>query len=348
MTRASVERHSTPSALPPLEAAGLRIAAARTLPALEALAPAWAALWRRVPDATPFQHPAWLIPWWRAFAHGELWVLALHRGGRLAGVLPLYRELDGKLLPLGIGVTDWLDPLVEEELPLAPVIAALPSLTGCGRVEFPGLSDWSRLRAMPAPPGAREEGGVEDVCPTLPLSAGAAGLEDAIPPKQVRNLRHTRSRALRAGALEVEAATAETAPALLEELFRLHALRWEERGEPGVLADPAVRAFHRDTVTALAGAGLLRMYGLRIGGRIAAVHYGLGDGRCAYYYLGGFDPELAPLGPGVLAVGHAIAEALREGAREFDFLRGREAYKYKWGALDRPSWARRFSLDIEP
>ncbi|WP_448188026.1 GNAT family N-acetyltransferase [Azospirillum sp. sgz301742] len=318
----------------------MRIVAVRTLPALQALAPAWAALWRRVPDTTPFQHPAWLVPWWRAFAHGALWVLALHQGDRLAGVLPLYREEDGTLLPLGVGTTDWLDALVEEGVPLAPLIAALPGLTGCTRVEFPGFPDWSPLRLLPTPPGAREEAGPDEPRPVLPLPA-------ALPASQVRNLRHTRNRALRTGAVEVETATPTTAPALLEALFRLHAARWAERGGQGVLADPAVRAFHRAAVPALAEAGLLRLYGLRIGGRLAAVHYGLGDGRRAYYYLGGFDPELAPLGPGVLLLGHAIDAAAGEGGREFHFLRGREPYKYAWGAVDRPGWVRRFRFATE-
>ena len=28
------------------------------------LAAEWASLWKRCPAATPFQHPAWLVPWW--------------------------------------------------------------------------------------------------------------------------------------------------------------------------------------------------------------------------------------------------------------------------------------------
>jgi len=38
----------------------------------------------------------------------------------------------------------------------------------------------------------------------------------------------------------------------------------------------------------------------------------------------------------------AIEAAIAEGAREFHFLRGREAYKYEWGAVDR--WNRRRSF----
>src|SRR4051794_35890653 len=37
---------------------------------LAALEPAWWALWRRSPAATPFESPAWLMAWWRHFSPG--------------------------------------------------------------------------------------------------------------------------------------------------------------------------------------------------------------------------------------------------------------------------------------
>jgi CelD/BcsL family acetyltransferase involved in cellulose biosynthesis len=45
------------------------------------------------------------------------------------------------------------------------------------------------------------------------------------------------------------------------------------------------------------------------------------------------------LSPGTQIVAHAIEEAVREGAEEFHFLRGGEAYKYAWGAVDRQNTA---------
>ena len=33
-----------------------------------------------------------------------------------------------------------------------------------------------------------------------------------------------------------------------------------------------------------------------------------------------------------------LLSAVREGAREFDFLRGQESYKYEWGAVDKPAY----------
>src|SRR5688500_16628471 len=86
--------------------------------ALAALAPDWLDLWRRVPSALPFQAPFWLIPWWRHFRPGALFVLTARRDGRLVGLAPGYIE-DGRLgrriLPLGISLSDHLDILVDPD-----------------------------------------------------------------------------------------------------------------------------------------------------------------------------------------------------------------------------------------
>ena len=36
---------------------------------VERLAPEWRALWRRIPDATPFQSSEWLLSWWSCFGN---------------------------------------------------------------------------------------------------------------------------------------------------------------------------------------------------------------------------------------------------------------------------------------
>jgi CelD/BcsL family acetyltransferase involved in cellulose biosynthesis len=108
-----------------------------------------------------------------------------------------------------------------------------------------------------------------------------------------------------------------------------------------VLDAPGVAAFHRDASREFLARGWLRLYTLRIGGRIAAVYYGFLAKNRAYYYLGAFAPTFDAVSPGHLIVLHALTEAVREGARELDFLRGREPYKYGWGAEDRPQYRRR-------
>jgi CelD/BcsL family acetyltransferase involved in cellulose biosynthesis len=137
-----------------------------------------------------------------------------------------------------------------------------------------------------------------------------------------------------------QATGADGAEAVFGALLELHGARWAARGERGVLDGPGVEAFHREVVRGFLERGWLRLFALRVEGRLAAVHYGFSAKGRAYYYLGGFDPAFHQLSPGSLMVLHAIEEALREGAGEFDFLRGREAYKYAWGGVDRRQYRR--------
>jgi hypothetical protein len=181
-------------------------------------------------------------------------------------------------------------------------------------------------------------------CPVLMLPTGAK-LEDCIPNSQHKRLAYDRRRLARAGEASFEQATQESVDALLSVLIASHAARWNERQQPGVLHSAPIRRFHREASRRLVARGALRLYGLRWGGHVIAAHYGFLSHRRGYYYLGGFDPRWRHVSPGVLLVGHAIESALAEGAVAFDFLRGREAYKYAWGAQDRVTYRCRFVPD---
>ena len=326
--------------------AELTIAEVTTSAGLEALAPAWQELWGRAPAATPFQSPAWLIPWWHAIGGGDLRVLTAQTDGHLVAVLPLYlqhgREL-GKLLPLGIAISDYLDGLFQEGCGLAAAEAMLRHLAGrddwrC--CELHPLRADSPLLEVRAPSGCCDEVLAFEPSLALAVPAGARQLDDVLPRKMRANLRYFRGRAERAGRVVFETATAATVRECLEALIRLHDARWQRLEQPGVLADPGVRRFHRTATPLLLRAGLLRLHALRLDERIIAVMYALRARGRAYLYLCGFDPEFAALSPGTLVFAHSIWQAMREGAREVDFLRGRERYKYFWGVRERPCYGR--------
>lgn len=320
---------------------------------LLALAPEWEALWRACPDATPFQAPAWLLPWWRHFGQGRPVIASLRRDGRLKGLLPLYVYPDRetrKLLPLGIGVSDYGGGLFAPDLDASEITALLASLGDLAEewdvLELHLLPATSALRHAPAPVAWAESAEIEAVCPILALPSRAEDLPAALPRRMADNLRYCQRRAARAGVHIRRVGAAET-EAALDALARLHAARWRARGLPGVWADATVAGFHRAAATGLAAAGLLRLYILTEDGAAVAAYYGFLHRRRAFYYLSGFDPASAALSPGTLVVAHAIREALREGAVAFDFLRGAEAYKYRWGARDRPLHLRRLWIGRE-
>lgn len=287
----------------------------------------WWDLWRRAPEATPFQSPAWLLPWRTNFTDGESVVLTGRRGGRLVLVLPLFR-LDGRLLFWGAGTSDWLDGVFNPSLAPEDISQAVAALAE--PLDLFQLPPASPLLSAAPPPGWHDRQEPAESCATLALPAD-------IPPRMRQNLRYYRRRAARAGIGEAERSGA----AALENLAELHTRRWQNRDEPGIFADPRVLAWQREALAALEAEGLLRLHVLRQEARIVAALAVLAAKGRAFYYIGGFDPDLASLGLGTVLVGHAIADAEAEGLHSFDFLRGHEAYKYRWGAVDQPSFARR-------
>lgn len=319
------------------------------------LVPEWTALWRRVSDATPlgatpFQSPAWLMAWWKHFGTGMPRVLTARAGEglpaeRLVGVLPLYELREPgicKLLSIGIGVSDYSDALADPGWRRAgeALLAAIADIPDWDECHLPDLPEGGVLHGISGPAGLAEVRRESGPCPVLALPESADALDGIVPRKTLRDVRQAASRAEAAGGLRIETADADTLPSMLDDLFRLHEARWRSRGEPGVLADPAVRGFHRDAAPALAAEGMLRLYRLRIGEAVAAVYYGFAWRDRAYAYIGGFDPDMPRLSPGALIMRHAIGEAIAERCAEFDFLRGGESYKYAWGAVDRWSAAR--------
>jgi CelD/BcsL family acetyltransferase involved in cellulose biosynthesis len=312
----------------------------------DALAPQWWNLWYHTPTATPFQCPGWLLPWWSIFAPGELATIAVWRGDELVGLAPLYLERAAarlKLLPVGISLSDYLDVLCVpgQEGPVAAAIA-----------EQILSFDWSQW-IMPDLPGggaglaiAHPRLGAADpvshmACPVLELR-GDETLANSVPQRRRRQLRRAHRFASRRGLVALS--SPDDLQLFLDQLFRLHANRWARHGG-GVLADVAVEQFHRRSLPQLDARGLSRCWLLTIDGRAVGAYYGFHHRDRAYAYLGGFDPAYAEESPGTILIGHAISESIREGAVEFDFLRGQEPYKYGWGAVDRWTlrrvWTRR-------
>jgi CelD/BcsL family acetyltransferase involved in cellulose biosynthesis len=77
---------------------------------------------------------------------------------------------------------------------------------------------------------------------------------------------------------------------------------------------------------------------MKLDGATVASLYCFSFGGVGYYYLGGFDPHLSRHSVGTLLTAHAMEQAILENCREFDFLRGQEPYKYRWGCINRVNY----------
>jgi CelD/BcsL family acetyltransferase involved in cellulose biosynthesis len=299
---------------------------------LAELEPDWARLWARCPDATPFQHPAWLLPWARHHAPRRCAAVALRAAGDLVGLLPVFCW-EGAALLAGTGPSDRADALLLPQFigHATSLLASVPEAAPepFDRIDLQQLAPTSPLLGA-APDGwtGSEEDG--DACLVAPLR-GEHGLA-ATSGRQRSHWRHALRQLERAGGA-VGLATPEEVPAAVEDLLRLNALRW---GEAGALADPLLRATLREAGPALERAGLLRLHQVTLGGERIAVLMALAGPWAHHGYNGGFDPAHARLSPSAILVGAAMAQAAREGLGHFDFLRGHEAYKGVWGAEPSP------------
>ena len=112
----------------------------------------------------------------------------------------------------------------------------------------------------------------------------------------------------------------------------LHQRRRQSLGERGCFGSPRWGAFHEDVARQLLQRGELRLSWLELGGRPVAVEYNLAGGRTTYAYQGGLDPDQLDEEPGRLSLIRTIQQAIAEGHRKFDLLRGDEPYKSHWRA----------------
>jgi CelD/BcsL family acetyltransferase involved in cellulose biosynthesis len=177
----------------------------------------------------------------------------------------------------------------------------------------------------------------EDVCPVVRLPTGAS-FDDYLGTLGKKERHEIRRKIRRAEAVGTVALTDSGDPlADLDAFIELHQRRWGALGLfPPTPGGEASRTFVRRLFEEHGADGPLRLAFLSVGDRriAAGIHFRTADGYL--YYNAGVDPDARELSPGVLMIAEYVRRALVQGLGRLDFLRGDEAYKYEWGAIDEP------------
>jgi CelD/BcsL family acetyltransferase involved in cellulose biosynthesis len=266
-------------------------------------------------------------------------IVVLRAENRLVGLAPflLYRSGTNQVLGLmGGGVSDYLDVLIAPQFEREAcsrfweLINQTAEWTQLSFTDLHPNSPLLHARNLPVEP--------HEFCPILQLPGCGQELKATVPAVQLRNLRNARWRLERAGGGIVEVATAETLDNILHSMFELHGTRWSSAGETGVLCDERIRRFHCLAAPKLLSTGCLRLYALKHREQVIATLYGLFEANLVYCYLQGFDPHFSFVSPGTQVLGALLEDAVLERKGSADFLRGRESYKYRWGAVDQPTY----------
>lgn len=292
----------------------------------ERLEPAWAALHEEV-GGTPFQHPGWIGAWWSVFGGGHRpRVIALEEGRDLVGLFPLAIERGPFriLVPMGAGPSDTLAPLLRPGPPheaAATIVRSVRELAAVDAVVFPEVPESSPLARW------LDDGRPQSVCLKLDLPS----TYDAYVKTLSKSLRYdVRRLDKQTDRIRVEFAGPGDADKALASFFDLHGRRWRKRGLPGAFFGRTTR-FQRSFAPAAVAEGRLWLPRIWIDGNLAGALYALRAGGTVSFYQSGFEPGRSSLSPGTLLVAATIRRAIEEGCTEFDFLRGDEPYKRRWG-----------------
>ena len=179
---------------------------------------------------------------------------------------------------------------------------------------------------------------VADVCPFLALPGTWEEYLQSLGSRERRDFGRQWRRLQEQGAVVIERVeSADGLERAWEILRHLHLARREAvDGRSGFTTRDQTEAFHQRFMRAALERGWLRCYLMRVGDRHVAAEYCINFGGRIAGFQGGFDTAWARYSVRALLMAHAIQEAIAEGAWEFDFLRGGEAYKQqRWQAVPR-------------
>jgi CelD/BcsL family acetyltransferase involved in cellulose biosynthesis len=315
---------------------------------IEPLLPAWERVFAADPEATPFVSPGWARAWWSHWAESSWrpWILAVEDAGEVVGLAPLVLRRRGPLRilrVLGEEPGDYWNvlarPDVRDEV-VRGVVGELERRRG----------QWDALALKRLPHGSLTESAVArsrltvrsdepERYPVLELPDTFDRYLASLSSSRRGNLRR-HLRRLDDGEIALrDVSDAGALPAAIERWQRFRVKQWDamEKSLDAEHAGDRFRDFTQDVARALVPLGLCRVTEFVRAGQPVASYVNFTDDRAFYWYLGGFDPSVASLGIGKIAIGEGIRSSIAAGRRWYDFLRGAEGYKYWYGAADRTS-----------
>jgi CelD/BcsL family acetyltransferase involved in cellulose biosynthesis len=166
-------------------------------------------------------------------------------------------------------------------------------------------------------------------CPTLPLPATQQEFMATRSANYRKKLGEYQRRCQRRFDASLRLShTADDVRSDLRTLQELHRARWGSRSR--AFQSGRYTAFHQEFAVLAHERGWLRLYSLDSRQRTMAILYCfLYRGRY-YFYQAGRDPQFAKERVGLVLMHLVIQQAIAERAEIFDFLSGREQYKFRW------------------
>lgn len=312
-----------------------------------ALKPEWNKLLSNSNADNFFLTYEWLSTWARHFgSKSEPFVLIARdtETGELAGATPLVIERNSlikKLIFMGNGPlqTDHLDFIMregkEQEIAQALTATLCKQMHRWDTIFFDGLKSSSDvLQNLRVITDSKQDLIYNEICPYLPLPENWASLRQTLG----KNLRYNLGRYQRKleknfpGAISFQTVKNESELArVMPKLYQLHhKVLIAKENKNGIFEEKRIEEFSNEMSLQALASDNLRLHSLSVDHKIIAVLYCFQYKNRVYYYQAGYDSDWKTYSPGRLLMAYAIENAIAEGMKVFDFLRGDEAYKSAW------------------
>jgi len=303
-----------------------------------------------LPFQSVFFTPQWQETWWRHFgATHHLHLLTVRSSdGTLQGLAPLMRsngtEAPPRLELIGdLELCDYLDVLMVPARQQAVGRALVESLVADGGEEV-ALCLHNLSQHSPTPTvfhdrlvqhGLTVEVEPVETCPTARLPTDWEAYLATLRSKDRHELRRKLRRAETAVHLEYRATSvAAQLDEDIDTFLALHRLSQQD-AKQGFMT-PEKEAFLRDIAHQFWPQGWLDLAFLSADGVPIAALWCFTYGATYAAYNSGYHPAYADLSAGIMLFAERIRQAIARGFTAFDFLRGNEPYKYRFGATDQP------------
>jgi CelD/BcsL family acetyltransferase involved in cellulose biosynthesis len=326
----------------------------RSLDELESLGAAWTALLKRSSCDNIFLTHEWMSSWARAYlTEGQLFTLVVCEEDQPVALAPLWiqthkvgpfvshREL--KFLGTGDVCSDYLDIIAQTRNRETCVNALWNELVGTHGHEW-DVFEYAHVRhdsrvlteihrlSQTDDRLLKMELGELDVCPFCALPAQADELQASWSASRRYTVGYSHKHLSKLGELRFHHCS--DAGEIETELTRLRELNtrvWTARGEAGSFASTAFQAFHSQFAKRALQEERLFLCSLWAGDQHLGTFYGFLYAGVMYYYIMSVVPsDQKRVNTGDVLLSHCMQHAVTCGCREFDFLRGGEAYKYRW------------------
>jgi CelD/BcsL family acetyltransferase involved in cellulose biosynthesis len=303
----------------------------------------WERVLERDAEAGVFSHPAWLQAWWESLGSGDLLIAVVWDGEEPIAVFPTCTCGEEEGLLSFLGSEDVTDDQVPAAVPDREAEALRFFLEwafadgGFRRVRFHSVLDGRRWLDVVEEVARRSDLGYSheqvDVAPAIILPGSFDEYLASLSGHDRHELRRKRRRLSELGSWTVRRAHEVGWEADLQAFFEFHR---RAPGEKAGFFTPSRERFFRRLAADLFLLGLARLDVLDLDGEPVACTFSYDFRDTFALYNSSFRPDLARHAPGMVLVGALIEQAIAEGKRVFDFLRGDEPYKRRFGPVPRP------------